>query len=60
MGKQIGELGLSSGADDINSIVLEENVLESHGIRGIDEAESFIRGAGFIPYRRDLNFSGEH
>ncbi|MBP5247726.1 MAG: CofH family radical SAM protein [Fibrobacter sp.] len=57
MGKQVGELGLSAGADDINSIVLEENVLESHGIRGIAEAESFIRGAGFIPYRRDLNFS---
>lgn len=57
MGKQIGELGLSSGADDINSIVLEENVLESHGIRGIAEAENFIRGAGFTPYRRDLNFT---
>lgn len=59
MGKQIGELGLSAGADDINSIVLEENVLQSHGIRGIAEAESFIRNAGFEPYRRDLNFSAD-
>lgn len=59
MGKQIGELGLSAGADDINSIVLEENVLESRGIRGIAEAESFIRQAGFEPYRRDLNFSDD-
>ena len=59
MGKAIGELGLLSGADDINSIVLEENVLVSQGIRSIAEAEYFIRNAGFIPYRRDLNFSGD-
>lgn len=59
MGKQIGELGLSAGADDINSVVLEENVLESRGIRGIAEAESFIQDAGFEPYRRDLNFSSD-
>ena len=24
---------------------------------GIAEAENFIRGAGFTPYRRDLNFT---
>lgn len=57
MGKAVGELGLLSGADDINSIVLEENVLKSHGISNIAEAESFIRDAGFEPYRRDLNFT---
>ncbi len=57
MGKQIGELGLHAGADDINSIVLEENVLKSNGIQSIAEAEAFIRQAGFEPYRRDLNFS---
>lgn len=57
MGKQIGELGLYAGADDINSIVLEENVLKSQGIKSIAEAEAFIREAGFEPYRRDLNFS---
>ncbi len=57
MGKQIGELGLHAGADDINSIVLEENVLRSNGIQTISEAEDFIRQAGFEPYRRDLNFS---
>lgn len=59
MGKQIGELGLHAGADDINSIVLEENVLKSSGIRSIAEAETFIRQAGFEPYRRDLNFSND-
>lgn len=57
MGKAVGELGLLAGADDINSIVLEENVLKSHGISSIAEAEAFIRDAGFEPYRRDLNFT---
>lgn len=59
MGKSVGELGLHAGADDINSIVLEENVLKSNGIRSIAEAEAFIRQAGFEPYRRDLNFSND-
>lgn len=59
MGKSVGELGLHAGADDINSIVLEENVLKSNGIRSIAEAETFIRQAGFEPYRRDLNFSND-
>ena len=57
MGKAVGELGLHSGADDINSIVLEENVLTSHGLTSIPEAQNFIREAGFTPYRRDLNFT---
>lgn len=56
MGKEVGELGLNSGADDINSIVMEENVLVSQGLSTIPEAETFIRNAGFIPYRRTLNF----
>ncbi len=57
MGLSLGELGLHSGADDINSIVIEENVLTNHGLTSIEQAESFIRNAGFTPYRRDLNFS---
>lgn len=56
MGKVLGELGLRSGADDINSPVLEENVLVSHGFSTIAEAEAFLRGAGFTPRRRSLNF----
>lgn len=56
MGPSLGELGLHSGADDINSIVLEENVLKSHGLKTIEEAESFIKNAGFTPYFRRLNF----
>ena len=56
MGLSLGELGLHSGADDINSIVIEENVLKNHGLTTIEQAEEFIRNAGFTPYRRSLNF----
>lgn len=56
MGLSLGELGLHCGADDINSIVIEENVLQNHGLTTIEAAEDFIRKAGFTPYRRSLNF----
>lgn len=56
MGLSLGELGLHAGADDINSIVIEENVLQNHGLSTIEEAETFIKNAGFTPYRRNLNF----
>ena len=56
MGLSLGELGLHCGADDINSIVIEENVLENHGLTSIEAAEDFIKKAGFTPYRRSLNF----
>jgi cyclic dehypoxanthinyl futalosine synthase len=56
MGLSLGELGLHAGADDINSIVIEENVLKNHGLTTIKQAEEFIRNAGFTPYRRSLNF----
>lgn len=56
MGLSLGELGLHAGADDINSIVIEENVLQNHGLTTIEQAESFIKNAGFTPYRRSLNF----
>ena len=56
MGLALGELGLHAGADDINSIVIEENVLKNHGLTTIEAAEKFITDAGFTPYRRSLNF----
>ena len=56
MGLSLGEMGLHSGADDINSIVIEENVLTNHGLTTIEQAENFIKNAGFTPYRRNLNF----
>lgn len=56
MGLELGKKGLHAGADDINSIVIEENVLKNHGLTTIEQAESFILSAGFTPYRRTLNF----
>ena len=56
MGLSLGELGLHSGADDINSIVIEENVLKNYGLTTIEQAENFIKNAGFTPYHRTLNF----
>ncbi|MDR0843424.1 MAG: CofH family radical SAM protein [Acidobacteriota bacterium] len=54
MGRGVGELALYAGADDISSVVIEENVLESHGLGTEAEARDFIRASGFEPARRDL------
>ncbi|MDH4263318.1 MAG: radical SAM protein [Spirochaetia bacterium] len=55
-GKQVGELALYSGADDINSPVYEENVLRSYGLSNEQECIEFIKEAGFEPKRRSFNF----
>lgn len=57
MGKELAELGLHSGADDINSIVIEENVLASKGLKTLRAAEKFISQAGFQAQRRDLCYN---
>ena len=54
MGRVAGELALHAGADDISSVVFEENVLTSYGIGTESDAREFIRGSGFTPARRDL------
>lgn len=59
MGKELAELGLRSGADDINSIVIEENVLASKGLKTLRAAEKFISQAGFKPVRRTLCYEKE-
>jgi len=55
-GKQLGELALHFGGDDINSPVIEENVLRSFGLKSVAESEQFIADAGFTPVRRSFNF----
>ena len=54
MGRGVGELALHAGADDISSVVFEENVLTSYGLNTEAEAREFIQNSGFIPRRRDL------
>ncbi|MDQ2961471.1 MAG: dehypoxanthine futalosine cyclase [Candidatus Dormibacteraeota bacterium] len=55
-GKDIGQLTLHYGADDLGSIMLEENVVSSAGARhrsNRTELIELIRGAGRIPAQRD-------
>jgi len=56
MGKELAELGLHAGANDISSIVIEENVLASRGLKTMRAAERFITEAGFVPRRRTLGY----
>ncbi len=54
LGKGVGQLALSSGADDVSSVVIEENVLRSFGLKTEKEAVKFLKEGGFQPIRRDL------
>jgi cyclic dehypoxanthinyl futalosine synthase len=54
LGRGTGSLALHSGADDISSVVIEENVLRSYGLDTEEKAREFIRESGFRPVKRDL------
>ena len=54
LGQGVGSLALYAGADDISSVVIEENVLKSYGLKTEEKARRFIEEAGFEPQRRDL------
>jgi cyclic dehypoxanthinyl futalosine synthase len=54
-GKKIGQTALHFGADDMGSIMIEENVVSSAGTSyrmSQDEMEHLIRSAGFEPRQR--------
>jgi cyclic dehypoxanthinyl futalosine synthase len=54
-GKKIGQLGLSFGADDMGSIMIEENVVSAAGTSyrmSQDEMEHLIQSAGYTPRQR--------
>lgn len=53
-GRGVGTIALHSGADDISSVVIEENVLRSYGLETEADARQFIRESGFTPAKRDL------
>ncbi len=55
-GKDVGQLSLHMGVDDLGSIMLEENVISSAGARhrsNLHELISMIRTADRIPAQRD-------
>jgi cyclic dehypoxanthinyl futalosine synthase len=54
-GKKIGQLALAFGADDMGSIMIEENVVSSAGTHyrmSQDEMEHLIESAGYTPRQR--------
>ena len=60
VGKEVGQLTLHFGADDLGSIMLEENVVSAANTThrtSIAEMERLIRDAGFTPARRKQDYS---
>src|SRR6202790_4074388 len=55
-GIKVCQVGLQFGADDVGSILIEENVVFAAGVRNRtneSELRRIISGAGFIPAQRD-------
>jgi dehypoxanthine futalosine cyclase len=55
-GKEIGQVALKFGANDMGSTMIEENVVRAAGARGCTtrvEIERLIREAGYAPRQRD-------
>jgi len=60
VGKEAGQLTLHYGADDLGSVMLEENVVSSAGARhrsNRSELIHLIRAAGRIPAQRDTLYN---
>jgi len=58
-GKDVGQLSLHLGVDDLGSIMLEENVISSAGAKhrsNLHELIWMIRTAGRIPAQRDTRY----
>ena len=59
VGKDTGMLSLHAGANDLGSIMIEENVVSSAGGGtkfGAEEIQNIIRESGFIPKRRNQKY----
>ncbi len=59
-GTDIGQVSLSFGANDLGSIMIEENVVRAAGVSHkitVDEMADLIRKAGKIPAQRDTEFN---
>ena len=59
VGKEIGMLSLHAGANDLGSIMIEENVVSAAGATNhfnANEIQSIIKEAGFIPGRRNQKY----
>lgn len=59
VGKDIGMLSLHAGANDVGSVMIEENVVSAAGSRNrfdANELQALIREAGFVPVRRNQKY----
>ncbi len=59
VGKETGMLSLHAGADDLGSVMIEENVVSAAGSSNrfnADEMQKIIKEAGFDPLRRDQKY----
>jgi cyclic dehypoxanthinyl futalosine synthase len=59
VGSEIGMLSLHAGANDLGSIMIEENVVSAAGSKNrfnADDIQSVIKEAGFTPFRRNQKY----
>jgi cyclic dehypoxanthinyl futalosine synthase len=59
VGRDTGMLSLHAGANDLGSIMIEENVVSAAGSNNrfsANELQSVIKEAGFIPVRRNQKY----
>lgn len=56
LGTGVGCLALHGGADDVSSVILEENVLRSYGLKSEQKMVDFIAESGFRPVYRTLMY----
>jgi cyclic dehypoxanthinyl futalosine synthase len=59
VGKNIAEIALHAGTNDLGSIMIEENVVSSAGANNsfnANEMKDFISNAGFIPRQRNQKY----
>lgn len=59
VGRETGMLALHAGANDVGSVMIEENVVSSAGGGNrfsADELQSLITEAGFVPVRRNQKY----
>ncbi|MCX6302323.1 MAG: dehypoxanthine futalosine cyclase [Bacteroidia bacterium] len=59
VGKEAGMLSLHAGANDLGSIMIEENVVSAAGSNNrfsANDLQSIIREAGFVPVRRNQKY----
>jgi len=60
LGPELGKVALHCGADDMGSIMIEENVVSSAGAdfrRNKEEMQNMITDAGFEPWLRNQDYS---